>query len=284
MHSDNLRKVLGILEQKTEALRVEYYDRSLNEADLYYFYYNKNNDPCLVTCPVGGKITEDSIAISLPSSVHQDLDLRPGSNVSEGQLAQVIKAYKILTENVLRKNVQDGRVIRKRVSTISKPRRIKSLVNKVKGKKAGLFAQSAMAKIKRERSNNVRDVLNLDKQAKRDKSVLENKETLMNLNDFQRRPNKLHETYCTFPQAKSIAVNIVDAMYKKTLPHYSIKFPQTALAKVDQKGFSIDFGMVNRKYMAREALEDAIAKDILGRYSRGEDLDADVKDKIALKK
>lgn len=141
MHSDNLRKVLGILEQKTEALRVEYYDRSLNEADLYYFYYNKNNDPCLVTCPVGGKITEDSIAISLPSSVHQDLDLRPGSNVSEGQLAQVIKAYKILTENVLRKNVQDGRVIRKRVSTISKPRRIKSLVNKVKGKKAGLFAQ-----------------------------------------------------------------------------------------------------------------------------------------------
>lgn len=141
-----------------------------------------------------------------------------------------------------------------------------------------------MAKIKRERSNNVRDVLNLDKQAKRDKSVLENKETLMNLNDFQRRPNKLHETYCTFPQAKSIAVNIVDAMYKKTLPHYSIKFPQTALAKVDQKGFSIDFGMVNRKYMAREALEDAIAKDILGRYSRGEDLDADVKDKIALKK
>lgn len=284
MYSERLKKVVEKLNSKQEALRVEYFDRSLNEADLYYFYYNQKNDPCLVSCPVGEKITEDSIAISLPSSVHQDLDLRPGSNVSEGQLAQVIKAYKILTENVLRKNVENGRVIRKRVTTIEKPKTVHSLVNKVKGKKAGLYAQTAIANVKRNRSNNVRDLLDLDKQAKKEKSVLEIKENKMNLHDFTRRPNKLNETYCTYPQARSYAVNIVDAMYKKSLPNYSIKYPQTALGKVDQRGFSINFGMNNTKFVAREALEDAIAKDIMGRFSRGEELDPKVKEQLAINK
>lgn len=284
MQSDNLKRVLEKLEGKQKAIRVDYFNPSINEAELYYFYYNKNSDPCVVHCPCGEKITEEYVGISLPSSVHMDYDLRPDSKITESELARIIKAYKILTENVLRKNVENGKVIRKRVTTIEKPKTIKPLVNKVKGKQAGLYAQTAVARVKRKRSNNVRDILNLDKQAKKDKSVLEIKENTMNLNDFTRRPNKLNETYCTYPQAKSIAANIVDAMYKKTLPSYSIKFPSTGLAKVDQRGFSIEFGMTNKKYVAREALEDAIAKDILGRFSRGEQLDADVRDKIALGK
>ena len=36
--------------------------------------------------------------------------------------------------------------------------------------------------------------------------------------------------------------------------------------------------------VAKEFLEDAIAKDIMGRYARGEEIDADVKDQIALAK
>lgn len=284
MYSDRIKAVLEKWNNKVEAIRVDYYDKSLNEADLYYFYYNQNNDPCLVSCPMGERITEDSIAISLPSSVHMDLDFRKAANISEGDLAQVIKAYKILTENVLRKNVQDGKVIRKRVTTIERPKTVHSLVNRVKSKKAGLFAQTAIARAKRNRSNNVRDLLDLDKQAKKDKSVLEIKENTMQRQEMTRRFNRVHETYCTYPQARSIAVNIVAALAKHKIEGYKIKYPQTALGQVDQRGFSINYGMNNRKWVAKEFLEDAIAKDIMGRYARGEEIDADVKDQIALAK
>lgn len=284
MYSDKFKAVLEKWNNRVEAIRVDYYDKSLNEADLYYFYYNQNNDPCLVSCPVGDKITEDSIAISLPSSVHMDLDFRKAANITEGDLAQVIRAYKILTENVLRKNVQDGKVIRKRVTTIERPKIVHSLVNKVKSKKAGLFSQTAIARAKRNRSNNVRDLLDLDKQAKKDKSVLEIKENTMQRQEMTRRFNRVHETYCTYPQARSIAVNIVAALAKNKIEGYKIKYPQTALGQVDQRGFSINYGMNNRKWVAKEFLEDAIAKDIMGRYARGEEIDADVKDQIALAK
>lgn len=284
MYSDKFKAVLEKWNNRVEAIRVDYYDKSLNEADLYYFYYNQNNDPCLVSCPVGDKITEDSIAISLPSSVHMDLDFRKAANITEGDLAQVIRAYKILTENVLRKNVQDGKVIRKRVTTIERPKTVHSLVNKVKSKKAGLFSQTAIARAKRNRSNNVRDLLDLDKQAKKDKSVLETKENTMQRQEMTRRFNRVHETYCTYPQARSIAVNIVAALAKNKIEGYKIKYPQTALGQVDQRGFSINYGMNNRKWVAKEFLEDAIAKDIMGRYARGEEIDADVKDQIALAK
>ena len=284
MYSDKFKAVLEKWNNRVEAIRVDYYDKSLNEADLYYFYYNQNNDPCLVSCPVGDKITEDSIAISLPSSVHMDLDFRKAANITEGDLAQVIRAYKILTENVLRKNVQDGKVIRKRVTTIERPKIVHSLVNKVKSKKAGLFSQTAIARAKRNRSNNVRDLLDLDKQAKKDKSVLEIKENTMQRQEMTRRFNRVHETYCTYPQARSIAVNIVAALAKHKIEGYKIKYPQTALGQVDQRGFSINYGMNNRKWVAKEFLEDAIAKDIMGRYARGEEIDADVKDQIALAK
>lgn len=280
--SEKLNRVVERLNNKVEALQVSYYDSLNEDATLYYFYYNQNNDPTIVACPAGTKPTSESIAISLPSSVHQDLDFRPNSTISEIQLESVIKTYKILTENVLRKNVENGRVVRKRVTTIEKPDIIKPLVNKVKSKKAGLYAQTAAARIKRKRSNNVRDILNLDKQAKKNKSVLEYKETTMNRNDFNRRPNRLNETYMTYPQARSIADDIVNTLYTKKLASYNIKYPQTGTCVVDQKGFSIDFGMMNRKYMAKEQLLDYIAKDILGRCSRGEDLPDEVAKFITL--
>lgn len=282
MYSEKMKSILEKLNNKVEAIRVDYFDKSLNEADLYYFYYNQNNDPCVVSCPVGDKITHESIAISLPSSVHMDLDFRGSSKITESQLAQVIKAYKILTENVLRKNVEDGKVIRKRVTTIEKPNTVHSLVNKVKSKKAGLYAQSAAARVKRNRSNNLRDLLDLDKQAKKNKSVLEIKENTMQRQEMTRRFTRVNETYCTYPQARSIAVNIVAALAKHKIDGYPIKYPQTALGQVDQRGFSINYGMSNRKWVAKEFLEDAIAKDIMGRYARGEEIDSKVKDQLAL--
>lgn len=282
--SEKLNRVLEKLDNKVEAIQVSYYDRLNEDATLYYFYYNQNNDPSIVACAPGSKPTRDSIAISLPSSVHQDLDFRPGSKITESQLESVIKTYKILTENVLRKNIENGRVVRKRVTTIEKPDRIKPLVNKVKSKKAGLYAQTAAARVKRQRSNNVRDILNLDKQAKKNKSVLEYKENTMNRNDFNQRPNRLNETYMTYPQARSIADDIVNTLYTKKLASYNIKYPQTGTCVVDQKGFSIDFGMLNRKYMAKEQLLDYIAKDILGRCSRGEELPEEVAKSITLHK
>ena len=282
--SEKLNKVVERLNNKVEAIQVVYYDKISEDATLYYFYYNQNNDPSIVSCSIGDKPTSQSVAISLPSSVHQDLDFRSGSSITESQLESVIKNYRILTENVLRKNVENGRVIRKRVTTIEKPDRITPLVNKVKSKKAGLYAQTAAARIKRKRSNNVRDILNLDKQAKENKSVLEYKENTMNRNDFNRRPNRLNETYMTYPQARSIADDIVNTLYTKKLASYNIKYPQTGTCVVDQKGFSIDFGMMNRKYMAKEQMLDYIAKDILGRCSRGEELPEEVAKKITLHK
>ena len=280
--SEKLNKVIEKLNSKIEAIQVSYYDKLNEDATLYYFYYNQNNDPTIVSCPIGEKPTSESLAISLPSSVHQDLDFRPNSTISESQLESVIKTFKILTENVLRKNVENGRVIRKRVTTIEKPNRIKPLINKVKSKKAGLYAQTAAAKVKRQRSNNVRDILNLDKQAKKDKSVLENKENIMNKNDFNRRTYKLHETYMTYPQARSIADDIVNTLYTKKLASYNIKYPQTGTCEKEKKGFSIDFGMMNLKKKTKEQLLDYIAKDILGRCSRGEELPEEVAKKITL--
>ena len=282
--SEKLNKVIERFNSKVEAIQVTYYDKMNEDATLYYFYYNQNNDPTIVSCPVGEKPSVDSIAVSLPSSVHQDLDFRSRSSITETQLESVIKNYKILTENVLRKNVENGKVIRKRVTTIEKPNRIKPLVNKIKSKKAGLYAQTAIARVKRNRSNNIRDILNLDKQVNKNKSVLENKETIMNRNDFNHRPNRLNETYMTYPQARSIADDIVNTLYTKKLASYNIKYPQTGTCIVDQKGFSIDFGMTNRKYMAKEQLLDYIAKDILGRCSRGEELPEEVAKSITLHK
>ena len=276
-----LNSLVERLENKIPAIKVNFYNPDLNEAELYYFYYNQNHDPCIIPSHFGDKLTEDSIGISLPSSVHMDYDLRPNSRITEGQLAQVIKAYKILTENVLRKNIENGRVVRKRVTTIQKPKRITPLVNKVKGKKAGLYAQTAVAKAKRRRSNNVRDILNLHKQPKKDISVLESKENRMQRQTAQRF-NRVNETYCTYPQARSIAVNIVAALAKKKIDGYSIKYPQTAFATVDQRGFSIKFGTLNTKWVAQEFLEDVIAKDIMGRFARGEELDPQVKNQVAV--
>lgn len=284
VHSEKLKSISEKLDDIIEVIRVDYYNPITEDANLYYFYYNQNSDPCVVSCAPGEKITEDSIAISLPSSVHLDLDFRPNSNITEGELSQVIQAYKILTENVLRKNIKDGKVIRKRVTTIKKPKVIHPLINTAKRKKAGFLAQTAMAKVKRNRSNNVRDLLNLDKQPKKDISVLENKEHTMQRQDMNRRFNRINETYCTYPQARSIAVNIVDALYRHKIDGYSIKYPQTALGQVDQRGFSINYGMSNRRWVAREALEDAIAKDIMGRFARGEELDPKVQEQIALGK
>lgn len=280
--SEKLNKIVEKLNNKIEAIQVSYYDKVNEDATLYYFYYNQNNDPSIISCPVGSKPSSDSIAVSLPSSVHQDLDFRPGSNITETQLESVIRSYRILTENVLRKNIENGKVVRKRVTTIDKPNRIQPLVNKVKSKKAGLYGQTAAARIKRKRSNNIRDILNLDKQAKKEKSVLEYKENAMNRNDFTRRVNKLNETYMTYPQARSIANDIVNILSTKKLSSYNLKYPQTGTCDVDQKGFSVDFGMMNRKYMAKEQLLDYIAKDIMGRCSRGEELPEEVKKQITL--
>ena len=277
--SQKLQKVLERLDNKVKALQVAYYDKLTEDACLYYFYYNENNDPTILSCPANSAPTSESIAVSLPSSVHQDLDFRPSSNISEIQLESVIKTYKILTENVLRKNVENGRVIRKRVTTIEKPQTIVPLVNKVKNKKAGLYAQTASARIKRNRSNNVRDILNLDKQTKKDKSVLENKE-----NTMQQRFRRVNETYMTYPQARSIANDILNTLYTKKIPSYNCKYPQTATLEVDQRGFSINFGANNKKYLAKEALLDYIAKDIMGRASRGEELSGDITKFITLHK
>lgn len=106
----------------------------------------------------------------------------------------------------------------------------------------------------------------------------------MQRQEMTRRFNRLNETYCTYPQARSIAVNIVNALSKGKVEGYPIKYPQTALGQFDQRGFSINYGMSNRKWVAREFLEDAIAKDIMGRYARGEEIDDKIKDQIALKK
>ena len=278
--SEKLQNAVNKMNNKVSAIQVSYYDRLHEDATLYYFYYNQNNDPTVVACPSGEKPTSSSLAVSLPSSVHMDLDFRPSSGITEADLETVIKTYKILTENVLRKNVENGRVVRKRVTTIEKPNRIIPLVNKVKSKKAGLFGQTAMARIKRKRSNNIRDILNLDKQAKKNKSVLENKENTMQ----DRRFRRVDEVYMTYPQARSIADDIVNTLYTKKIASYSIKHPQSGTCVVDQKGFSIDFGGMNKKYMAKEQLLDYIAKDILARASRGEELSGEITKFITLHK
>ena len=276
--SEKLQNVADRLNNKVEAIQVSYYDRLNEDACLYYFYYNQNNDPTIISCPDGEKPTIDSVAVSLPSSVHQDLDFRP-NKITEAQLESVIKTYKILTENVLRKNVENGRVIRKRVTTIDKPNRITPLVNKVKSRRAGMLGQTALAKVKRNRSNNVRDILNLDKQAKKNKSVLE-KENIMQ----QRSYHRVNEVYMTYPQARSIADDIVNTLYTKKIASYTISHPQAGTCTVDQKGFSIDFGGLNKKYMAKEQLLDYIAKDIMAKASRGEELPDEVAKKITLHK
>lgn len=278
--SEKLKNAVEKLNNRVPAIQVSYYDRLHEDATLYYFYYNQNSDPTIVACPNGQKPTSSSRAVSLPSSVHQDLDFRPNSHITEAQLESVIKTYKILTENVLRKNVENGRVIRKRVTTIEKPERIIPLVNKVKSRKAGMFGQTALARVKRNRSNNVRDMLNLDKQAKKNKSVLENKENTMQ----DRRFRRVNEVYMTYPQARSIADDIVNTLYTKNLSSYNLKYPQPGTCIVDQKGFSINFGMTNKKYMAKEQLLDYIAKDIMGRASRGEEFPEEVAKVITLHK
>ena len=128
------------------------------------------------------------------------------------------------------------------------------------------------------------DILDLDKQAKKDKSVLENKENTMQRQQMTRRFNRLHETYCTYPQARSIANDILNTLYTKKIPSYNCKYPQTATLEVDQRGFSINFGANNKKYLAKEALLDYIAKDIMGRASRGEELSGDITKFITLHK
>ena len=40
--------------------------------------------------------------------------------------------------------------------------------------------------------------------------------------------------------------------------------------------------MMNQKWMAKESMEDAIAKDIMGRFSRGEELDPAVTKVVTL--
>ena len=83
--SEKLQNVADRLNNKVEAIQVSYYDRLNEDACLYYFYYNQNNDPTIISCPEGEKPTIDSVAVSLPSSVHQDLDFRP-NKITEAQL------------------------------------------------------------------------------------------------------------------------------------------------------------------------------------------------------
>lgn len=274
MSSEKLKHVLEALNDRVSALKVSFLKEDSGGAELYYFYYNDKNDPVLVECPDGDE--EELIGVSLPSSVHQDLDLRPHSTVTESQLTKVIQSYKILTENTLRKNVENGRVIRKRVTTIKKPKTVSTLKNKVSGKKASLFSKTAIANVKRKRSNNVRDVLNLDKESK---ILKENKENSMKTT---RKPRKINETYCTYPQARSMAIDIMNTLVTGKLPSYQLKYPQTGTAVINQKGFSIDWGMLNTKYMAKESMADYIAKDIMGRFARGEDLDDKVTKVVTL--
>ena len=276
--SEKLENVIEKMNNRVSAIQVSYYDRLNEDATLYYFYYNQNNDPTIIACPPNSKPSSSSVGVSLPSSVHMDLDFRPNSGITEADLEKVIKTYKILTENLLRKNVENGKVIRKRVTTINKPNKITPLVNKVKSKKAGLYAQTAIARVKRKRSNNVRDILNLDKQAKKDKSFLENKENRMQNRTFKR----IHEIYMTYPQARSIADDIVNTLYTRKISSYVIKYPQNGTCVVDQKGFSIDFGGMNKKYMAKEQLLDYIAKDVLAKASRGEELSGEITKFITL--
>ena len=80
--SQKLQKVLERLDNRVKALQVAYYDKLTEDACLYYFYYNENNDPTILSCPANSAPTRESIAVSLPSSVHQDLDFRPSSNIS----------------------------------------------------------------------------------------------------------------------------------------------------------------------------------------------------------
>ena len=278
MSSERLKKVLESLNRRTKALKASYIKEDGGGCE-YYFYYNDKQDPVLIECPCGKQPDENSIGVTLPSSVHQDLDLRPYSKVTEKQLTQVIESYKILTEMTLRKNVKNGRVIRKRVTSIEKPKKMSTLKNKINGKKASLFSKTAIANVKRKRSNNVRDVLNLDKQSK---EIKEQKENLMNRFDFLKKPRKINETYCTYPQARSMAIDIMNTLVTKKLKSYNIKYPQTGTAVIDQRGYCIDWGMLNRKWMAKESMEDYIAKDIMGRFSRGEDLDPEVSKVVTL--
>lgn len=278
MSSEKLKKVLEKLNNIVEATRVSYFNEDSGAVE-YYFYYNDKQDPVLVQCPFGEYPDENSIGVTLPSSVHQDLDLRPHSTVTEGQLAKVIQSYQILTEMTLKKSVKNGRVIRKRVLSIKKPKRISTLKNKIDGKKASLFSKTAVANVKRKRSNNVRDVLNLDKQAN---DLKENKEKLMNRFDLTRGNRKLHEIYITYPAARSIAIDIMNTLITKKLPSYNLKYPSTGTCTIDRRGYCIDYGMMNQKWMAKESMEDAIAKDIMGRFSRGEELDPAVAKVVTL--
>ena len=43
--SQKLQKVLERLDNRVKALQVAYYDKLTEDACLYYFYYNENNDP-----------------------------------------------------------------------------------------------------------------------------------------------------------------------------------------------------------------------------------------------
>ena len=66
------------------------------------------------------------------------------------------------------------------------------------------------------------------------------------------------------------------------IKQYQIKYPVAATASISPKGYCVEFGAMNRKWMAEQALCDYIAKDIMGRYGRGEDLDAKVKFEVGI--
>lgn len=271
--SEKLNHVLERLNNKEKAIHAHYMNEDGGGCE-YYFYYNRKNDPVLVECPEGTTPNENSIGINIPSSVHLDYDLRSNSLITESQLTRIIQAYKILTENILRKNVKNGRVVRKRVALIDKPKQLSDLKNKIDGKKAALYSQTAIANVKRKRSNNVRDVLNLDKQPK---------ETIMNRNDIFNQRSRLSEArYCTYPQAHAIAETIIAAMQAGKIKEYQIKYPTPATATITQRGYCVEFGPMNRKWMAEQAMSDYIARDILGRYGRGEDIDQKIKYEVGI--
>ena len=268
--SSKLKNHLEKLNNYIEAVQAKYLLENGQIID-YYFYYNENSDPVLAYSE-----GQEPIAINIPSSVHNDIALTK-DKVTITELNQVINSYRMITENQLEKTVTNGKVIRKRVKTIKKPERVLNLKNKITGKKASLFSKTAVANVKRKRSNRVRDILNLDKKN-------ESKEKEMGTRElFNRQSHKLNETYCTYPEARSIAIDIDNCLYLDKFQFYPIKYPTAALAKMDKTGWYIEFGSFNKKWMSQDQWQDIIAKDILQRFARGEDLPEEIKGHITLR-
>ena len=51
---------------------------------------------------------------------------------------------------------------------------------------------------------------------------------------------------------------------------------------MDKTGWYIEFGSFNKKWMSQDQWQDIVAKDILQRFSRGEDLPEEIKGHITL--